>query len=57
MIKNEYKYGINEASILKQKLEYIHVNSTRTDGEEWLSSSIDELMGIYDKFKSEYIGE
>ena len=50
-------YGINEASILKQKLEYIHVNSTRTDGEEWLSSSIDELMGIYDKFKSEYIGE
>lgn len=50
-------YGINEASILKQKLEYIHDNSTRTDGEEWLSNSIDELMGIYDEFKSEYIGK
>ena len=51
--------GINEASVLRQKLDDIHNGSARSDWEsfeqKWLDNSIDELMRVFDEFKTEYI--
>ena len=52
-------YGINEASVLRQKLDDIHNGSARSDWEsfeqKWLDNSIDEFMRVFDEFKTEYI--
>ena len=52
-------YGIKEAGVLRQKLDIIHNGSARSDWnvfeQNWLSNSIDELMYIYDEFKSDYL--
>lgn len=56
---NTMLYGINEASVLRQKLDDIHNGSARSDWEsfeqKWLDNSIDELMRVFDEFKTEYI--
>lgn len=56
---NTMLYGIDEASALKQKLKNIHNASAMADSKSfeqgWLENTIDEIMRIYDEFKSDYL--
>ena len=57
-ILNTMLHGINEASILREKLSYIQNESGNFNAklfeEKWIDKNKDELIEIYDEFKKQY---